>query len=386
MSSNYILFDSTNTLITSQNGAGLATLAYLNAVIEIFSNKRIDVLIPSEICNDNWNFNPIKVSPRLLPAKVLGMFQGKFYRSPDFILNHIQKNPNKYEWLFLNSGLNSGYIIEHLQNKNLKTVVLHHNFESEYMMDSRNIITLYGRTSYWVKKWERKAYFGATINLFLTNQDKELFEEEYGERANNYVLGMFEPYSSEKPKLVDSDEKSAAITCSLGSPQNVFALRRFKDTYLELFNQTLPEWKLKLMGRNPEADILEWPQQYPFVEVYPNPKNIRDLCAKSSIYFCQMDAGGGLKLRVMDGLRNGQPILVHKVSARGYDAFFNEPFFKIYDDEKSFVKALKELSLYIQSEHFSRQYIQYKYYSEFGFDSGTSRLKMILENFQKQLE
>lgn len=381
-----ILFDSTNTLITNQNGAGLATLAYLNAVIKFFSYQKIDVLVPSEISSIEWTFNSIKVSSRLMLSKILGMFRGKFYRCPDFLLNHLQKNPDKYEWVFLNSGLNSGYIIEHLQKKNFKTVVLHHNFESEYMMDSKNIVTLYGRTSFWVKKWERKAYIGATINLFLTNQDKELFEKEYGERANNYVIGMFEPYSSEKPKLVDSDEKSIVITCSLGSPQNVFALRRFKDTYLELFNQTLPEWKLKLMGRNPEADILEWPKQYPFVEVYPNPENIRELCAKSSIYFCQMDAGGGLKLRVMDGLRNGQPILVHRVSARGYDAFFNEPFFKIYDDEKSFVKALKELSLYIQSERLSRQYIQDKYYSEFGFDSGTSRLKMILENLKKQRE
>lgn len=379
MDNRRILFDSTNTLITDQTGAGLATLAYLNAVLEIFSNEKSDVLIPNEIKNNKWKFNQIAVSSRSTFSKIIGMCQGKFYRSVDFLLKHLHNNPDKYEWIFLNSGLNSGYVINHLKTKSIKTVVLHHNFESEYMIDSKNIISLYGRTSYWVKKWERKAYLGATINLFLTKQDKLLFEKEYGKRENNYVIGMFEPFSIKKVEVLESYEKSAAITCSLGSPQNILALKRFKKKYLRLFNKILPEWKLKLMGRNPEQDILEWPNQYPFVEVYPNPENIRELCAKSSIYFCQMDAGGGLKLRVMDGLRNGQPILVHKISARGYDAFFDEPFFKIYDDEISFEKSLNELSIYLQSEQFSRQYIQDKYFSEFGFESAVLRLKQYLK-------
>jgi hypothetical protein len=173
-----------------------------------------------------------------------------------------------------------------------------------------------------------------------------------------------------------------AITCSLCVTQNLLSLRRFKEYYLHLFHNTLPDWQLKIMGRNPSKEILDWEKEYSFVKIYPSPENIRELCSQSPIYLCQMDDGGGLKLRVMDGLRNGQPILTHKVSARGYNAFFKEDFFRVYDDEESFVNGLKDIANYAVSTKFSREYVQKRYYEEFGFDIGVERLKNILHQIK----
>ena len=111
----------------------------------------------------------------------------------------------------------------------------------------------------------------------------------------------------------------------------------------------------------------------------PSPVNLRSLAAQSKLYICPMDAGGGLKLRIMDGLRAGQPILVHQRAARGYDQLINMPFFAIYNDVNSFRTQLIKLVHYLQSDAYSRLTIQNQYYQLFGKEIGLERLKTILD-------
>lgn len=372
-----VLFDSSTANISIENGGSLAVLAYLNAVLELFPNV-VDVITPSEFNIKDNRFVSIDVDKRSNKGRNIGFLQGKFYRSADFIVDYVKKNPTRYEWIFLNGGLHSGYTISKLKKLGVKIVVFHHNYEPEYQMGCKSIATLKGRTDIWVKVWERKAYKYSTINFFISPEDKDLFEKEYGRRTNNHVIGIYEPKRVHDKEINNNFEKSMAITCSLCAYQNLLSLRRFKEKYIDIYHDILPDWELKIMGRDPSNEIIDWATEYPFVKVFPSPENIRELCSQSPVYLCQMDDGGGLKLRVMDGLRNGQPVLTHKVSARGYNAFFNEPFFKVYDDEESFVKGLREISEYAKSDEFSREYVQKRYYKEFGFDSGVERLKKII--------
>lgn len=379
MTTKRILFDSSTVDLNRQGGGSLAVLAYLNAVLELFP-VRVDVVTALECSTRDNRFNRIDVAKRNNRERNIGFLQGKFYRSADFIVDYVKKNPNKYEWIFFNGGLYSGYAINKLRKLGIKIAVFHHNYEPEYQMGSKSIISFKGRTDFWVKVWERKAYRYCTANLFISPEDKELFEKAYGKRDNNYFIGIYEPRRVDIEKPKDGFEKSMAVTCSLCAYQNVLSLRRFKEDFLQIFHNTLPDWELKLMGRNPSKEIMDWATEYSFVKVFPSPENIRELCSQSPIYLCQMDDGGGLKLRVMDGLRNGQPVLTHKVSARGYNAFFNEPFFKVYEDEKSFINGLREISEYVKSDKFSREYVQKRYYEEFGFDKGVERLKEIINH------
>lgn len=379
MTTKRILFDSSTADLNRQNGGSLAVLAYLNAVLELFPG-RVDVVTALECSTRENRFTSIDVAKRNNRERNIGFLQGKFYRSADFIVDYVKKNPNKYEWIFFNGGLHSGYAINKLRKLGIKIVVFHHNYEPEYQMGSKSIISFKGRTDFWVKVWERKAYKYCTANLFISPEDKELFEKAYGKRDNNYFIGIYEPRRVDVEKPKESFEKSMVITCSLCDSQNILSLLRFREYLLGIFHDVLPDWELKLMGRNPSKEILDWANEYSFVKVFPSPENIRELCSQSPIYLCQMDDGGGLKLRVMDGLRNGQPVLTHKVSARGYNAFFNEPFFKVYEDEKSFINGLREISEYVKSDEFSREYVQKRYYEEFGFDSGVERLKKIINS------
>ena len=132
------------------------------------------------------------------------------------------------------------------------------------------------------------------------------------------------------------------------------------------------------MGRNPSPALQNMANQHDSITLIPNPTDIRSLAAESAIYLCPMDIGGGLKLRLMDGLRTGRPVLVHERAARGYDALIGEPFFYIYNNPKSFEKGLKQLVHYTQSPDYSRSAIQDKYYELFSLEAGIKRLQSVL--------
>ena len=61
----------------------------------------MDVVTALECSTRDNRFNSIDVAKRNNRERNIGFLQGKFYRSADFIVDYVKKNPNKYEWIFL---------------------------------------------------------------------------------------------------------------------------------------------------------------------------------------------------------------------------------------------------------------------------------------------
>lgn len=372
-----ILIDATNVNISIPGGGSYCTKAYIEALLALFPSQ-IDVLHPEQahICDARYHTIDVPVRNRL--QRILGVTKGQFHRGAPFLVNYIEKYPDRYHTVFISTGLYAGSMISKIQKMGIRVIVLHHNFEPEFRMDSKNILTLKGKTDTLVRYWERRGYREADINLFLTQDDMNRFEKEYGSRTNNYVTGIFEPTETQQELQQGSIDQSAVITCALSDIQNQAPLMRFAEHYLPVFENTLPDWKIRLMGRNPSETICEMADKHNTILLFPNPKDIRSLAAESVIYICPMDAGGGLKLRIMDGLRAGQPVLTHVRSARGYDALIRQPWFYSYEDTDSFRQGLEHIVQYINSKDYSRSQIQAQYYALFGLKAGIERLKAIL--------
>lgn len=373
-----ILIDASGVNITKPSGGAYCVKAYLEALLSLYPGL-VDVVCPQEFNITDTRFNIIPAKQRTTWEKITHLLKGHVYRGAEPIIKHLYAHKEEYSCVFFNGGVLASSVLKRLKDCHLTTIVLHHNFESEYHMDSRTMFTLKGKTDKWIRYLEKRAYHLASINLFLTEQDRQLFETHYGKRENNYVTGIFEPSVQHFP-LTKSATQSAVITCSLGSEQNKRPLLRFMKRFYPLFHDILPQWELHIMGRNPGAEILELEKKYPNVFITPDPPDLNRLAAQSAIYICPMDSGGGLKLRIMDGLRAGQPILTHQRAARGYDALVNEQFFQLYDDEDSFVTGLKTILEYINNNPLYKEEIQNKYYASFSFEKGRKELQDILSN------
>ena len=88
-------------------------------------------------------------------------------------------------------------------------------------------------------------------------------------------------------------------------------------------------------------------------------------------YICPISAGSGMKLRVMDGLKQGLPVLCHEVSTAGYEKFMEDGMLHAYKDETTFMASLRKmLSMDIPQHDIYESFRQY-----FSPEAGRERMR-----------
>lgn len=378
-----ILYVATNDF-NKFGGGPQAVRAFLDSTLDIFGKDNVDVLLGTEcqLLEEYKDINCIRIPKRSRILCIYELVKGYIERWTTPVKSHLKHHSRDYDLVIFNSS-KSGAIVKYIQRLGLKVVTIHHNDELEYCIDNRNIYTLGGRYSGFVNKAQQKSYLYSDINLFLTEQDKYKFEKQYGPNGKcNAVLGVYD-FKSAKIVVPTQLEYEYHIGASgsLMDYQTLHGIIDIKNHYLDIIKKLIPDYKLLLTGRNPSQQVLDFAEaNSDHVHVVPNPTDIISIIEKSLIYLCPTDIGGGIKLRVMDGLKLGMPILVHKVSARGYDSFFDKPYFMIYDNRTTFECGLTDLLSYVAESNMNvRNRISADYYSIFGYEAGTSRFKKLLD-------
>lgn len=361
----------------ARTGGGLASLCYLNALKIIFG-KEIDIIAPDESLNkiDDKSYNHIGIPRRSKIKGLISILKGELHRFYPAIKTFIDTNYQKYDICVINGGMYAGDMIDFIQDKNIKVVVIHHNYEPEYHKDNKTAPSFYGLSTYYVVRNELNAYVKADLNLFITNSDLLRFQKEYGNiTVPCGVLGVFEPSLSELPVVGANDFNNViSITGCLNTPQTVLGIKDFVDNYLDLVLERLPNSSILIAGREPTNYITNLNKLYPMINVIPNPLSMDEIIRSSSLFLCPTYLGGGLKLRLMDGLRNGLPVLCHEKSVRGYEEMQGHRFFQAYKDRTSFSKVFNLLIENMEKGRYDRQSIQDEYLKYFSFDAGVKRM------------
>lgn len=374
------------TNLHERNGGALATLAYYNALKYCYPDL-IDLVLPLEYAYGKYS-TAIGVPKRTKKETLFDLFHGQFHRLKRFLFQYLSKNHQLYNIAIINGGFYAGDMIKLFQLYKIKTIVIHHNYEPEYHMDNRTLPTLGGLTPYFVIRNEKMAYKNADLNAFLTSTDIELHHKHYGNgKQDPFLLGVFEPskqdlYPGEK---TTSKLKSLniIITGSLNSVQTIKGIINLKKNYYRILKDIAPKWTLIIAGRNPGQAVYNFMKSNPQkIHIIPNPEDINKIITTGKIFLCPTNVGGGLKLRLMDGLRNGLPILVHQVSARGYESFYNYPFFQIYNNKESFIKGLRNLIELTENKQNYQYEICRIYRSNFSFESGCLRIKDMINKLK----
>lgn len=373
-----ILYVTTNNDISKKNGGGLATLAYYNAVSNLYPEK-VD-LMHMPIFDDNHPFKGkcIEITPQRNKIKILiSILSGRFYMY-NFIKSFLSEYSKNYNLCIINGGVYAGSVIKLFKDKGIKVVVIHHNYERNFHLENKTINSLKGLYPFQIIRNERNAYLNADLNLFLTNQDILKFKDTYGEcNGKVALLGCFDPYDTSLPHITTLPHDPAlVISGSMDIYQTVDGIIDFYNNYYQSLNNIYPEMKIIITGRNPSESIMQiGHKNADKIKIIPNPENILDIVKKGSVFCCPTKLGGGIKLRIMDGLRLGMPVIVHERSARGYDAFFQKPYFKVYHDKNTFRNGMSELVQLIKSNEIDRNKIQQDYLDYFSFSAGMVRMK-----------
>lgn len=217
-------------------------------------------------------------------------------------------------------------------------------------------------------------------NIFLTEEDREVFRDLYGNsQTTSLVLGCFNPKDRERdiPKKSHTEEArqgkenlKLVISGTIGNVQNLDGIHYFLDELME----TVPkDMEVIITGKNPPASLYEKIERSnqrgdsAKITLIPNPKDIMRIVRECDIFICPTRLGGGIKLRVMDGLKAGLPVIAHKVSARGYSLFRDKKELWAFENKEDFKKGLYEITERIERQELTKEQIQNDAAAQFSF-------------------
>lgn len=372
-------------------GGPQATRAFMDATLDTFGVLNVSIMIPEEVIvpPEYKDCNFIRVPRRRRLVGLIEMLRGLTGRFSKPVVDIMKKTPNSYSWCIFNCGRESGWSFRKIRKPGIKKVTIHHNQEVEYCMDNKTIYTFGGKISYIVKHEERNAYIYSDFNLFLTQQDKEAFSRTYGQtKAINSLLGTFDYKSSKIITVMDDTHKKYDLVASgsLSQYQTVHGIMDFCKNYLDASKKLIPNLKILLTGRSPRKEIINLQEENAnVIDIVPSPIDIQREVSKGKIFLCPTDIGGGLKLRAMDGLKNGLPVLIHEISSRGYDYFFSKPYFRVYNNKDTFNKGLIDILNYLQENPSCAETINHDFYEYFGYHKGLERFKKAI-NYSSSME
>lgn len=375
----------TNHFLDSNSGGCFASSAYINAFKKISTDFLL--LYPKRDDNDlkfiNENVNAVGVKyQRSFIGKIVDIYMGRINRFYDCIIHYVCSfRPDIV--VFDNSRASAGYV-KKIKELGIYLITIHHNFEIEYYAANKPHFIVRNILNRHIRIAERDAIEYSNLNLTLTTYDIDALSVNYSNGNTNKfeLIGVFDFKVSEyclmprKPKNISLSNGYPifVISGSLNSSQTEYSILEYFERYHSSLLEIYPNSQIIITGRMPSKKILSLCDRYPNVFVFANPDNILEIISMADIYLCPISVGGGLKLRIMDALKCGLPVLTHSNSGRGYEVFSEFGCLFTYQDVNSFVVQLTHFKF----NNYNPNNIISSFNFYMSFDVGVSRLMFIL--------
>lgn len=308
--------------------------------------------------------------------KCWDMYRGQLHRFGPFVKDYLSNN--SFDIIFIDHSFTaSSGVLEAALANGAKVVVIHHNVESQYIKDNQPSWLYRIPYNYFALRAEHNSILHGDLNLTLTDDDRSMFCAAFpGRKSTFHTIGVFE-YEDEKTELISSSKDlSFVISGSMSAKQTETATLHFLKEYMPVFMDVCPEASLTITGRNPSERIIREASAFKNIRIVPNPSDLTAEVAKGNYYICPLHTGGGLKLRCMDALRVGLPVLAHRVSSRGYESIIDDGYMFEYSNKDEFAEGLKEI-LKLGDCHAN---VADSFRTHFSFAAGSERLRRLLDN------
>ena len=305
-------------------------------------------------------------------SKFMGLLAGKVHR---YKLDESFFDKSRFDVVVFDNSVVSSRLVKRFNKAGIKTITIHLNYQIQYLLGDCPRLTLLPNL-FWTWIYEGQAVRNSDLNLTLTQQDVELLQKHYSKKSKIEVLGVFEYGPSE---IIDLPTRQKGhhfvMTGGLGSKQTEDSLLKWINEYYPLLKEVDIEAQLTIAGSNPSVRLSHVLQEAG-IELVASPPDMKPILLNSDYYINPVDCGGGLKLRNLDGLKYGLPVLTHIVSMRGYEKMETYGVICSYSNPSGFVEGLRK----IMKLPMERVDIQSLYLQQYNFANGVDCLKEILTN------
>lgn len=363
--------------LNENNGGSNASKGVVHCFAELFEHGSI--IYPEFEDADKYIPHNFKRFPchddRSRIRKGLDCYRGILSPLSSFTKAHLVTN--FYDIIVIDHSFIAADLIETIKASGATTITIHHNVERDYQHDNRKDYSMLFRWPYihFAMKAERNCLQMSDLNLTVTEHDAKVFKSWYHDICvYNWGIYEFQPIPN-RVFTKKEQKKVFIITGSLYFMQSRLPILEFICRYWPIVKEKHPDSHLIIAGRNPAKDILEKCAKDSTISIIPNPKDIASLVQHANYYICPINTGSGRKVRIMDGLKQGLPVLCHEVSLSGYECMLSSNCLFVYHDENSFKISLEE----ILSSTPSPNKVYQTYQANFSSEAGIKRLRSILK-------
>lgn len=309
--------------------------------------------------------------------KLVDMYRGCLHRFGRFVTEYLADHT--FDVIFIDHSFTaSSGVLRTALRSGAKIVTIHHNVEKQYIRDNQQNILFRYPYNYYSLRAERKAIRFSDLNLTLTEADADTFRRMFTSCTSPIeTIGVFEYASEKDERISDNENPDFVISGSLNALQTESAIIAFLNTYMPVLNKECPDAHLLITGRNPSQRIKDSAGKYKNIRIVENPSDLTAEVMKGNYYICPLHTGGGLKLRCMDALRVGLPVIAHAVSTRGYEGIIDAGYMFSYDTPKSFAEGIHEMLRL----HRCHPLVRDSFRANFSYESGEMRLRKILNKY-----
>jgi glycosyltransferase involved in cell wall biosynthesis len=169
------------------------------------------------------------------------------------------------------------------------------------------------------ERFERWAYSHATAPIAVSREDAHLMRTEFGAAGVHVVDNGVDVEFFHPQRDVDRDPSRMLFLGSLDWRPN-------QDAAVQLFSQVLPKVRAAVpratavvVGRRPPNWLRELASNTPGAELYADVPDVRPFLARCGFLVVPLRIGGGSRLKILEALAAGTPVVSTRVGAEGLE-------------------------------------------------------------------
>jgi glycosyltransferase involved in cell wall biosynthesis len=193
------------------------------------------------------------------------------------------------------------------------------------------------------QRWEARIYQQCSRLYVPSRKDGDLIARDSPAlRRRMAVLPLhFDVYRPVIPRRYDGPVQ-LLFWGALGRPENAEAARWLCQQLVPLLRAQGTDFRLVLAGSNPPADLTA--RQSADVEVTGFMPDPTDQFARAHLAVAPLFQGAGVKVKVLECLADGLPVLTTEIGSEGIEATTNDGLRTLPPDAESFARAVAGLS------------------------------------------
>jgi len=225
----------------------------------------------------------------------------------------------------------------------------HHNIES-FMMKRRIknekclLKKLYlNIESYKLLQYEKKYCHKFLLNIVVSEDDKILLNKiSPSSRIEVVENGVDVNYFLPKDNHINTNK--LIFAGRLDQYSNRDAILHFCMNVWPLIKERFPEMRFSIIGNNPPPKLLEIAKKDERIEILGYVDDVRPFFAKATISVCPLRDGGGTRLKILDAMAMGMPIISTNIGCEGIDVTTGENVL-IANTSEDFVECIEKITI-----------------------------------------